>query len=124
MRTTAKLFLILCGLCILFFPQGSQAVNEQWKYFGSNEKGHRFFYDSASVVYFSKDIVRVWTRELTSDAPTKRNKEINCSSKIIRDVQVITEKTNKAPHTSLTPSEWRAIENQPPMKELFKVLCR
>ncbi len=120
--------IVIVGLCILLCPaagRAGQASTEQWKYFGANEKGERFFYDAASVIYVSNVFVKVWTRELTSGPPTKRLKEINCPSKAIRDLQVIVETTGKAPRTgSLAPSEWRAIENVPPMKELHKAVCR
>lgn len=120
----ASLIIFLWGLCALFSSSALGAGNEEWKYFGSNEKGERFFYDAASVIYFSNISIRVWTRELTAGPPTKRQKEINCESKVIRDLQVTVETADKAPRANLRPGEWRAIENVPPMKELYKVLCR
>ena len=124
MRRAASFVLVLWGLCGLFLSSAPGAGNEEWKYFGSNEKGERFFYDAASVMYFSNISIRVWTRELTAGPPTKRLKEINCESKVIRDLQVTVETADKAPRANLRPGEWRAIENVPPMKELYKVLCR
>ena len=103
----------------------SEAATDQWKYAGANEKGERFFYDSASVVYFSKDLIRVWIRELKADGQVKRFEEINCSFKIIRDIQVIDEGKKKiAVRPSRMPSDWRAMEKDPVTKELHKVLCR
>jgi len=115
---------LLLTVCALVFSSGTGAAEEQWKYLGSNQKGDRFFYDASSVTYLSADLIEVWTRELTGEGPTKRLREINCSSKIIRDREVIYEGKQKPRVLPKTPSDWRAMEQDPITKELYKVLCR
>lgn len=100
--------------------------NEQWKYLGGSDKGTQFYYDAASVLYLSKDLISVWTRELApNSAPTRKLREINCSFRIIRDRQVIVEKPdNRAPGLQNSPSEWHAMERDPVTMTLYKTLCR
>ncbi len=105
-------------------PEAATAV-DQWKYVGANDKGDRFFYDSTSVTPLSKDLIQVWIKELSNE-PERRLVEINCSFKVIRDRQVISEGTNRIVRRRPVklPSEWRAMEKDPVTKELHKVLCR
>jgi hypothetical protein len=106
------------------FSSGTEAATEQWKYLGGNDKGDRFFYDAASVIYASQDLRQVWIKELSNE-PERRLMEINCSYKIIRDRQVISEGKSKVPRRPVKlPSEWRAMEKDPVTKELHKVLCK
>lgn len=107
-------------------PLPAGPSNEQWKYLGANDKGEQFFYDAASIVSFSKDLIQVWTRELAPNtAPTRRLREINCSFKIIRDRQVIVEKAgNKGPRQQNALSPWHAMENDPVTKKMYETLCR
>jgi hypothetical protein len=116
-------FILIMGA--LSLSSGAEAAADQWKYLGTNDKGVRFFYDATSVIYMSKDLIQVWTRELTGEGPTKRLKEIDCSFKIIRDRQVIDEGRRKTPHQPpRLPSPWHAMEQDPVTKELYKALCR
>jgi hypothetical protein len=124
MRTRG--FLCLGALLLtLVLPAGVRAAADEWKYYGRNEKGDRFFYDQTSVIYLSPNLIQLWTRELTDQGPTKRFQEINCSFKIIRDLRVVDEGFRKAPILPLRlPSEWRAIEQDPVTQQLYKDLCR
>jgi hypothetical protein len=120
--------LVLGGLLLtvsaLVFSSGAGAAEEQWKYFGTNKNGDRFFYDASSVMYLSADLIQVWTRELTSEGAAKRLKEINCSYKIIRELQVIYEGKQKPRFRSHALLDWRAMEQDPITLELYKDLCR
>jgi len=100
--------------------------NEQWKYLGGNDKGTQFYYDAASVLYLSKDLINVWTRELAPNtAPTRKLMEINCAFRIMRDREVIVEKTDtKAPRIRNKPSAWHAMEKDPVTNTMYKTLCR
>jgi hypothetical protein len=115
------------GLClaviVLVFSVRVEAATDQWKYIGANEKGERFFYDAASVLVLSQDVRQVWIKELSQN-PERRLIEINCSFKIIRDMQVISEGKQKIPLRPAGRKDWQAIEKDPVMKELHKVLCR
>ena len=124
MKALALIGSALLVIAAVFSYGAEAAVNDQWKYLGANEKGERFFYDSESVMQISQDLRQVWIKELSSE-PEKRFVEINCSFKIIRDRQVISEGKTKVPRRPVRfPSEWRAMEKDPITQELHKVLCR
>jgi len=124
MRAIGVIGLFLVVIAAVFSSGAEAAADDQWKFIGANEKGERFFYDAASVIYASQDLRQVWIKELSNE-PERRLVEINCSFKIIRDRQVISEGKSKVPRRPVKiPSEWRALEKDPVMKELHKVLCR
>ena len=106
------------------FPCGAGAADDNWKYYGTGKKGERFFYDASSIMRLSGDLIQVWTRELTSEGPVKKLEEINCSYKVMRDLQVIYEGKQRPRVRPRTPSNWQAMEQDPITKELHKVLCR
>ena len=126
MKATGVIGLCLMAIVLSFSAQVEAAtINDQWKYIGANEKGERFFYDASSVVRMSADLIQVWTRELTGEGAEKRLEEINCSFKIIRDIQVVSEgQQKKIPPRPTGRKDWRAMELDPITKELHKVLCR
>lgn len=121
---TFQCLFVLFAVAVMVQTVTAEGVKEQWKYLASNDKGESFFYDSASVLYTAPDVISVWTRQLTRDAPTRKLEEINCKYKIIRDRQVVLENPGKAPNTRIRPSEWRAMEKQPATQALYKALCR
>ncbi|HWR59340.1 MAG TPA: hypothetical protein VN328_10670 [Thermodesulfovibrionales bacterium] len=117
---------VLGGLCLVMLAavcSGTEAATDQWKYIGTREKGERFFYDAESVLLLSQDVRQVWIKEL-SENPERRLIEINCSFKIVRDVQVISEGKKKIQLHPVARRAWQAIEKDAVMKELHKVLCR
>ncbi len=123
MRATGVIGILLVVGAVVF-SSGVEAANEQWKYLGANEKGERFFYDSANVLFFSKDLVQVWVKELSREPATKLV-EVNCTYKLVRERQIISEAQKKAPiPPPRLPSKWRPMELDPAMKELHKMLCR
>jgi len=124
MRALAVISFLLVMLAPVFSSGAEAPATDQWKYLGANEKGERFFYDSESVIHVSQDLLQVWIKELSNE-PERRLVEINCSFKIIRDRQVISEGKPKVPRRPVKlPSEWQAIEKDPITQELHKVLCR
>lgn len=125
MRRRGITGIIIFVICV-FFSAGAGAITDTWRYVGTGEKGSRLFYDSASVMYVSKDVIQVWTRELTAEGPAKKLKEMNCSFKIVRDLEVIDQGKQKAqlPPRPYQRSEWQAVEKNPLTKELFKALCK
>ncbi len=119
------LAILIAAACTVSFSSGAEAAAaDQWKYLGTNDKGARFFYDSTSVVPLSKDLIQVWTKEAGPDGQIRRLKEINCSFKVIRDRQVVSETQAKKPVRPPGPSDWKAMEKDPVTKELHRVLCR
>src|SRR5512135_1294449 len=87
---------------------------EQWKYLGVDAKGTQFYYDAASTIYISANLIQVWTREIAPNLPpTRKLQEINCSYRIIRARQVKVEEAGRAPRFQNSPSDWRAMEKDP-----------
>jgi len=83
-------------------------------------------YDQNSVVPSGPMRFRVWVVGFDADHFPKRSlEEYDCANRIVRDVEVITERPNKPATHTFTPSEWRGIEREsPPRGELYKILCR
>ena len=123
MKTSKGLLLVLPVLGILAFSPRAEAVNEQWKYLGTNEDAERFFYDSGSVIYLPGNIVNVWVKELSRE-PVRKLEEIRCPDKVIRSLQVISEGQRISPSRLRDYYGWRLMEQSPPMLELYKALCR
>jgi len=106
-------------------PLAAGPSTERWKYLGVSAKGSQFYYDAASTLYVSANLIQVWTRELAPNLPpTRRLQEINCSYRIIRDRQVTVEQAGRAPRFQNSPSDWHAMEKDPITMTLYKALCR
>ncbi len=106
-------------------PVAAGPSTEQWKYLGVDAKGSQFYYDAASTIYISANVIQVWTRELASNLPpTRKLQEINCSYRIIRDRQVKVEQSGRAPRFQNSPSDWHPMEKDPITMTLYKALCR
>ncbi len=116
--------LILFAFGIFLLTSKAEALREDWKHLSSNDKGESVFYDSASILQTAPDVITLWTRELTREAPMRKLEEINCKYKIIRDKQVIVEGAGKAPSMKVRVSEWRDMDKQPALKALYKAVCR
>lgn len=126
MRGTVTIyFVVLLVLSVGLFSFQAEAVNDEWKYVASNEKGDRIFYDSSSVLPISEHAILVWVKNLGHDgSATKILKEINCSYKIVREQQVISERLGNSRQTPKPHTRWSAMELDPLMKELHKALCK
>jgi hypothetical protein len=120
-------FFVLLFLGIVLFSfraEAAKAVTEDWKYVASSKEGDRLFYDSSSVIPVSGNAVQVWVKKLGHDgSAVKILEEINCSFSIIRERQVVIERQGKTPLSSKPRSNWQAMELDPVMKELHRILC-
>ena len=103
----------------------AEAGKEQWKSISGNNNREWILYDPESVIYLQKDLVRVWVMGIDNNSTRRKSlEEINCSHKIVRDIEVITEKSNKANVHNIAPSSWHGIVRNSARGELFKILCR
>ena len=122
-----RLLIILMLLVSLFpvFQRIAEAGKERWKSISANNKKEWILYDSESVIYLQKDLVRVWVMGTDNNSTRRKSlEEINCSHKIIRDIEVITEKPNMGTVNNTVPSSWHGIVRNSARGELFKILCR
>jgi len=121
-------FFVLLFLSIVLFSfraEAAKAVTEAWKYVASNAEGDRLFYDSSSVIPLSENAVQVWVKKLGHDGSAiKILEEINCSYMIVRERQVVSERQGKSALPSRPRSNWQAMELNPMMKELHRILCK
>ncbi len=128
MKFGEKIGLMLILLLVLSpaaSPEPAEAGNERWKAIAGKEGMDRILYDPDSIIPSGSRIFRVWIMGFDKDHfPRKSLEEIDCSNKIIRDVEVIVEKPNKPVIHTITPSDWSGVVRESPRWELFKVLCR
>ncbi len=123
----AAMVLSLAAVPVMAAPPaaGPSLSIEQWKYLGVDPKGTQFYYDAASTIYISANVIQVWTREIAPNLPpTRKLQEINCSYRIIRNRQVKVEEAGRAPRFKNSPSDWHAMEKDPITLTLYKALCR
>lgn len=128
MISSIKIVLILFLLLVSSFftsPRTAEAGNERWKAIAGKNGEERILYDPDSVMSFRPGVVRVWVMGFDNEhTPRKSLEEIDCSNKIVRDIEVIMEKPNKPTLHTITSSDWRGIVRKSPRGELFKILCR
>jgi hypothetical protein len=126
MKTKAGKLLLGLVVCLaLGLPSWEAAAADDWKYVTMSEGGDRFFYDSASLIGLPGSVIEVWLKKIGSDGSSSRIlSEVNCSYKIIRDRQrIIDVPVRGRPDRDIDPG-WRAMELDPAMLQLFKVLCK
>ncbi len=125
MKSAKSLLLGILAGAVLFLPCSASAVDDQWKYVTSTDKGARCFYDAASVIPLGKDVIEVRTREIGSDGTTTSSlEEVDCANKIVREREVTIDTRDRPPQVSHGLGDWRAMELDPFMSQLFKALCR
>ena len=125
MKKLGLVFLILLFSTSAISLDSTGAASEQWKAISGKDGEERILYDPDSVIPSGPRKVRVWIMGFDKDHfPRKSLEEIDCSNKIIRDVEVIMEKPNKPLIHTITPSDWSGVVRESPRGELFKVLCR
>jgi hypothetical protein len=125
MRTKAGKLLFALLICLALSLASGAAAADDWKYVAMSGKGDRFFYDASSVIPLSGGVFEIWIKKIGADGSSSRIlSEINCSFKIIRDRQMITEIPDKGRQQCDIDPGWRAMERDPAMLELFKILCR
>jgi len=67
MRTLAATLVLLCASLVCSDVDGGE-----WIYFGSDTQGSDFFYDSESMDFSSKNIIRVWKKRVVSEEARKQ----------------------------------------------------
>ena len=125
-KSSFALFLLLFSCNLLIFDAGAaEGAKERWKAISGKEGEDRILYDPDSVIPAGSGRYRVWIMGFDKDHfPRKSLEEIDCSNKIIRDVEVIVERPNKPVAHTFTPSDWTGVVRGSPRGELFKILCR
>lgn len=119
------MLLLLLVFSLAASPGTAEAGNERWKAIAGKNGEDRILYDPDSVIPLRPGVFRVWIMGFDKDhSPRRSLEEIDCSNKIVRDLEVITEKPNKPILHTFTPSEWRGIERESSRGELFRILCR
>ena len=122
-RSLVFLFLLISSSAVSL--GNAAAGNERWKAIAGKNGGDRILYDPDSVIPLRPGVFRVWIMGFDKDhSPRRSMEEIDCSNKIYRDLEVITEKTNKPMLHTNTPSEWHGMVRESPRGELFRILCR
>lgn len=102
-----------------------RAENERWKAIAGKTGEERILYDPDSIIASGPKTFRV--RILGFDAngfPRRSQEEFDCLNKIVRDVEVISERPNRPATRTATPSEWRGVVRETPRWELFRKICR
>lgn len=118
------IFISLC-FTIFIFCYPASAGNERWKAITGKNGEDRILYDPDSVIPFGPGIFRVRTVSFNEGHSPKRSlEEIDCSNRIYRDIEVITEEPGKPIRHTFAPSEWRGIDRESPRGELTRILCR
>jgi len=125
MRKLGLVFLILLFFTLATPRNSTGAASERWKAIPGENGEERILYDPDSIIPSGPRVFRVWIIGFDKDHfPRKSLEEIDCSNKIIRDVEVIVERPNKPVAHSITPSDWTRVVRESPRGELFKILCR
>ncbi len=117
------LFLLLSSLEVSI--ANATAGNERWTAIAGKTGGERILYDPGSIIPSGPRTFRVRIMGFDADgSPRKSLEEFDCSNKIVRDVEVVSEKPNKPVTRTIAPSEWRGIVRESPRGELLTILCR
>jgi hypothetical protein len=125
MKKTGTVFLFLLYSSLTIFMGIGHAGNERWKAIAGKTGEERILYDPDSVIPSGPRTFRVWIMGFDANGfPRKSREEFDCVNKIVRDVEVISEKPNRPVHHTFTPSDWHGVVRETPRGELFKTLCR
>lgn len=122
-KALVSLFLLISSWMAL--PGNAAAGKERWVAIAGKNGEERILYDRDSVIPSGPGMFRVWIAGFDADHfPRKSLEEFDCSNKIVRDAEVISERPNKPAVHTITPSAWRGIVRESPRGDLYKVLCR
>lgn len=125
LKNPATVFLFLLFSISIMVAGNTHAGNERWKAIAGKTGEERILYDPDSIIPSGPRTFRVRIMGFDADHfPRKSQEEFDCTNKIVRDVEVISEKPNKPVTRTITPSEWRGVVRETPRWELFKTLCR
>jgi hypothetical protein len=117
--------LLLLVFSLAASPGTAGTGNERWKAVAGKNGEDQILYDPDSVIPLQPGVFRVRIMGFDKDHFTRRSlEEFDCTNKIVRDIEVITEKPNKSMLRTSTPSEWRGIVRESPRGGLSKILCR
>lgn len=104
---------------------GEFTHDPQWKAVPGEYGPERMLYDPDSVVPSGPRAFRVWILTLDADhSPRRSLEEVDCSNRIVRDIEVVLEKPGKSASHKTIPSEWRDVPKESPRGGLLKILCR
>ena len=124
-KKTGKVFLFFLYSALIIFMGIGHAGNERWKAIAGKTGEERILYDPDSIIPSGPRTFRVWIMGFDADHfPRKSREEFDCINRIVRDVEVISEKPNRPVNHTFTPSDWHGVVRETPRGELFKNLCR
>ena len=124
-KKTGKVFLFFLYSSLIIFTGIGHAGNERWKAIAGKTGEERILYDPDSIIPSGPRTFRVWIMGFDADHfPRKSREEFDCINRIVRDVEVISEKPNRPVNHTFTPSDWHGVVRETPRGELFKNLCR
>ena len=122
---TATVTLILLFFASILAAGTADAANERWKEIAGKTGEERILYDPDSIVPSGPRVFRIWIMGFDADHfPRKSLEEYDCNNRIVRDVEVISERPNRPMTRTITPSDWRGVVRDTPRGELFRILCR
>ena len=125
MKKTGTVFLFFLYSSLMIFMGIGHAGNERWKAITGKTGEERILYDPDSIIPSGPRTFQVWIMGFDANGfPRKSREEFDCINKIVRDVEVISEKPNRPVSHTFTPSDWRGVIRETPRGELFKNLCR
>src|SRR3990172_7633348 len=108
-KKTTAVFLFFLSSCLVLLMEIGYAGNERWKAIAGKTGEERILYDPDSII---------------PSGSRKSREEFDCNNKIVRDVEVISEKPNRPVIHTFPSSEWHGVVRETPRGELFKNLCR
>ena len=121
----ARLAIPLLSLAVLCgappFPNPARAAEPSWKTVSDRSGNDAILYDPSSVTRPSRNAARVWIRKTGGQRILA---EFQCSYKIVREVQVVTEQPNRPPGINMVPSDWRGVVPESALGELFRKICQ
>ena len=125
MKKTRTVFLFFLYSSLMMFMGIGHAGNERWKAIAGKTGEERILYDPDSIVPSGQRTFRVWIMGFDANGlPRKSREEFDCINRIVRDVEVISEKPNRPVNHTFTPSDWHGVVRETPRGELFRNLCR
>jgi hypothetical protein len=125
LKKPATVFLFLLLSSTIMVAGNAHAGNERWKAIAGKTGEERILYDPDSIIPSGPRTFRVWIMGFDADhSPKKSREEFDCVNRIVRDVEVISEKPNRPVNHTFTPSDWHGVVRETPRGELLKILCR
>lgn len=125
MKKKGTVFLFFLYSSLMIFMGIGHAGNERWKAIAGKTGEERILYDPGSVIPSGPRTFQVWIMGFDANGfPRRSREEFDCINRIVRDVEVISEKPNRPVNHTFPPSDWHGVIRETPRGELFKNLCR